>query len=241
MKTCVVYDSVYGNTEKVARAIGDAIPGEVQVLRADQVSASELETLDLLIVGAPTYGGRTTDSIQGLLQNVLGAALKCTKVAAFDTILMAKWVRIFGYAAPRIAGSLKDKGGTLVGSPEGFFVKGTKGPLKEGETYSLHKETDHYQPAYTTSYLSKVHYDMWLGPAPNRPFNRNRFHYNWHWHWEYGNGDTGNQGPHQFDVARWGLGKNEYPVKVSSFGGFFIYDASNWINIRKSISAYEQT
>ena len=54
---------------------------------------------------------------------------------------------------------------------------------------------------------------MWLGPAEKRPFNRNRFHYNWHWHWDYGNGDSGNQGPHQFDIARWGLQKQEHPVK----------------------------
>ncbi len=53
------------------------------------------------------------------------------------------------------------------------------------------------------------------------PFNRNRFHYNWHWQWDYGNGDTGNQGPHQFDIARWGLGKQEHPVKISSIGGYF--------------------
>ena len=62
---------------------------------------------------------------------------------------------------------------------------------------------------------------MWMGPAPVKPFNRNRFHYNWHWQWDYGNGDTGNQGPHQFDIARWGLGKQEHPVKVSSMGGYF--------------------
>jgi predicted dehydrogenase len=110
--------------------------------------------------------------------------------------------------------------------PRANISKYPDGPLKEGEKYRLHLETDHYQPPYTKSYLSKVHYDMWLGPAPKRPFNRNRFHYNWHWHWDYGNGDTGNQGPHQFDIARWGLGKKEYPVKVSSYGGFFIYDAS---------------
>ena len=78
-----------------------------------------------------------------------------------------------------------------------------------------------YEPTYDAAYLSKVDYDLWLGPAPKRPFNRNRFHYNWHWHWDYGNGDTGNQGPHQFDIARWGLGKNEHPVKVSSMGGYF--------------------
>jgi predicted dehydrogenase len=74
---------------------------------------------------------------------------------------------------------------------------------------------------YTAEYLSKVDYNMWLGPAPVRPFNRNHFHYNWHWHWEYGNGDTGNQGPHQFDIARWGLGKQEHPVRISSMGGYF--------------------
>ena len=77
------------------------------------------------------------------------------------------------------------------------------------------------EPAYDAAYLSKVDYDLWLGPAPKRPFNRNRFHYNWHWHWDYGNGDTGNQGPHQFDIARWGLGKQEHPIKVVSTGGYF--------------------
>ena len=54
-----------------------------------------------------------------------------------------------------------------------------------------------------------------------RPFNRNRFHYNWHWHWDYGNGDTGDQGPHQLDIARWGLGKLEHPVRVAATGGYF--------------------
>jgi predicted dehydrogenase len=68
-----------------------------------------------------------------------------------------------------------------------------------------------------------VHYDLWLGPAPERPFSRNRFHYNWHWHWDYGNGDIGNQGIHEMDVARWGLGV-KYPVKVSSFGGHFMFE-----------------
>jgi predicted dehydrogenase len=59
------------------------------------------------------------------------------------------------------------------------------------------------------------------GPRAVAAFNRNRFHYNWHWHWDYGNGDTGNQGPHQFDIARWGLDKNEHPVRIVSSGGYF--------------------
>jgi predicted dehydrogenase len=68
-----------------------------------------------------------------------------------------------------------------------------------------------------------VHYDLWLGPAPQRPFTRNRFHYNWHWFWDYGNGDIGNQGPHQMDVCRWGLDV-KYPYKVSATGGHFMFD-----------------
>ncbi len=68
-----------------------------------------------------------------------------------------------------------------------------------------------------------VHYDLWTGPAPLKPFSRNRFHYNWHWLWDTGNGDIGNQGIHQVDVARWGLGV-KLPTKVTATGGHFMFD-----------------
>jgi predicted dehydrogenase len=69
-----------------------------------------------------------------------------------------------------------------------------------------------------------VDFDLWLGPAASRPFNPNRFHYNWHWFWDTGNGDIGNQGVHELDIARWGLGKPGLPTKVVSTGGKFLYD-----------------
>jgi len=68
-----------------------------------------------------------------------------------------------------------------------------------------------------------VHYDLWTVPAELLPFTRNRFHYNWHWNWNYGNGDIGNQGIHEMDIARWGLGV-KYPTKVSSMGAHFMFD-----------------
>ncbi len=68
-----------------------------------------------------------------------------------------------------------------------------------------------------------VDYDLWTGPAPMKPFTRNRFHYNWHWTWDTGNGDIGNQGVHEMDKARWGLGV-KYPTKVSAIGGHFMFD-----------------
>jgi len=70
-----------------------------------------------------------------------------------------------------------------------------------------------------------VHYDLWLGPAPLRPFNENRFHYNWHWFWDYGCADIGNQGVHEMDTARWGLNKKTLPKKVHCVGGYYAFDS----------------
>jgi predicted dehydrogenase len=68
-----------------------------------------------------------------------------------------------------------------------------------------------------------VAYDLWTGPAPVKPFTRNRFHYEWHWQWDYGNGDIGNQGAHQLHAARLALGV-KYPTRVSAMGGHFMFD-----------------
>jgi flavodoxin I len=134
MKALIVYDSVYGNTEKIARAIAEAITpsGEVKVLRAGEANPSELASIGLLIVGSPTHGGRPTPPIQDFLNKVPKLS-QGANVAAFDTRSTTKLARVFGYAAGRIARNLKRKGGILIASPEGFFVTGTKGPLKEGE------------------------------------------------------------------------------------------------------------
>ncbi|MEF8846810.1 MAG: Gfo/Idh/MocA family oxidoreductase, partial [Bacteroidales bacterium] len=69
----------------------------------------------------------------------------------------------------------------------------------------------------------EVHYDLWLGPAQYEPYSESRVHYDWHWQWEYGNGDIGNQGVHQMDICRWGLGV-EMPTRIASMGGMFLWD-----------------
>ena len=67
-------------------------------------------------------------------------------------------------------------------------------------------------------------YDLWSGPAPVKPLTRKRLHYDWHWMWDYGNGDLGNQGIHQMDLARWGLGVNTLSSEVVSYGGRLGYE-----------------
>ncbi len=132
MKTLIVYDSVYGNTEKIANSIGDAVTGDVKIMRVGEASISDIESVDILIVGAPTYGGRPTPPIKNFISNISAGTLKGIDVVAFDTRLPARWVKIFGFAASKIANSLKERGGNLLAA-EGFFVLGGKGPLKEGE------------------------------------------------------------------------------------------------------------
>jgi predicted dehydrogenase len=94
-----------------------------------------------------------------------------------------------------------------------FMAKGT-----------CYKPRDSFGIAPDGTPPSSLHYDMWLGPAPMRPYNEKRVHYNWHWFWATGGGDTANQGPHQFDIARWGLNKNEHPLTIYSMGNIYGID-----------------
>ncbi|MFC2009826.1 flavodoxin family protein [Chloroflexota bacterium] len=141
MKTLVVYDSMYGNTEKIAKAIGHALVGDFKVRAASEVDAAELEFSNLLIVGSPTQGFQPTKPIQAFIASIPPEAINGKFVAAFDTRISADKagkglrfiMKIGGYAAPRIAKSLVKRGGNLVVPAEGFFVKDKEGPLVDGE------------------------------------------------------------------------------------------------------------
>ena len=98
-----------------------------------EVDFSELKALDLLIVGAPTHAARPSPAAKEFLDRIPARGVEGVKVAGFDTRLTNTWARIFGFAARGIASGLKKKGGTLVASPEAFYVEGSEGPLKEGE------------------------------------------------------------------------------------------------------------
>ncbi len=96
-----------------------------------------------------------------------------------------------------------------------------------GEVYlakgTCYKWRDSIGKAKQSPVPKGLHYDLWMGPAPMKPFTSNRYHYNWHWQWDYGNGDMGNQGVHEMDIARWGLGVG-LPTKVNASGGHFMFD-----------------
>ena len=130
MKALVVYDSVYGNTEAIAKAVAAALGAGARVARAPDVDPTVLGELDLLVVGAPTHGGRPMPSVQAFIDRL--PPLQGLPVAFFDTRSEGRFARMFGEASARAAAQLGERGAVVVGT-EGFLVTGKKGPLKEGE------------------------------------------------------------------------------------------------------------
>jgi flavodoxin I len=143
MKTLVIYDSVFGNTEQIARVIGNALGPreEVGIFRVNSVKPEQLTGVELLIVGSPTRGFKPTEAVQAFLKGLPAESLKGVRVAVFDTRIDVRDIFFLfrglvdggGYAAPFIAKSLQAAGGELVEPLEGFFVKKREGPLKNGE------------------------------------------------------------------------------------------------------------
>jgi flavodoxin len=133
IKALIVYTSLYGNTEQIARSMGRVINADVKKPLFGVLSAGNLHDYDLIIIGSPTQDGKQMPSIRSLLDVLPPDGLKGKKVAAFDTRHKWRVFRIWGYAAPRIAKTLQAKGGLLLMEPEGFYVKTTRGPLMPGE------------------------------------------------------------------------------------------------------------
>lgn len=144
MKALVVYDSVFGNTEKVALEIGKKLGqvNEVRTLRVSAVSHLTLEGVKLLVVGSPTRGFRPTEGVKRFLKGLPAGSLEGVRAAAFDTridistigsTILRSIVKRGGYAAPAIARRLRRCGAEVVPAPEGFIVEESEGPVREGE------------------------------------------------------------------------------------------------------------
>ncbi|MFA6392261.1 MAG: flavodoxin family protein [Patescibacteria group bacterium] len=138
MKTLIIFDSTFGNTEKIARAIGEGVGANV--VNAKDAGNTDWNSIDLLIVGSPTLGGRPTKPVQDFLNTILADGLKGKGVASFDTRLeeavqgfgLKLVLKTFKYSAEKIGKILSGKGGNLKATA-GFYVLGKEGPLKEGE------------------------------------------------------------------------------------------------------------
>jgi flavodoxin len=140
MKGLVIFDSFFGNTKAIAEAISTALG--YPVIQVTVLTVEQLKGVEHLVWGSPTRAFRPSEATQAFLKTLPAGSLKGVKASVFDTRMDVKEVnnkfltfmeRIFGYAADPIAKALVQKGAELRGQPQGFFVKGSEGPLHDGE------------------------------------------------------------------------------------------------------------
>lgn len=132
MKVLVIYDSMFGNTEKVAQVIAAGLgTGEgIRLAKVNTITPQDTMALDVLIVGSPTHAWRPTEAIRAFLDSLQPNILSGVQAAAFDTQYRS---RLSGSAAKKIEKALRRQGCSIVAPAIGFFVIGSEGPLAEGE------------------------------------------------------------------------------------------------------------
>jgi flavodoxin I len=135
MKALIIYDSQYGNTEKIAKAIGDGFTGDVKVMKVADVKPEDITWSKMVLIGSPTQAGKPTAAIRDFLDKLPNDAFTGKRLAAFDTRAKSFVTKLFGYAGDKIEKSLHTKSGNVTAKAEGFFVQSTKGPLADGEEY----------------------------------------------------------------------------------------------------------
>ncbi len=142
MNILIVYETLYGNTEKIAQAVQEGIGSThtVRCIKAADAKPDDLEQIDFLIIGSPTHGGWYSQDTKTFFVSIPENSLQNLPAAAFDTgttkegegFFTRAIINLFGYAASRMAKELIQKGVRLIAA-ETFFVHGKEGPLKAGE------------------------------------------------------------------------------------------------------------
>jgi flavodoxin len=134
MKSLVVYDTQFGNTERVAQAIAGALAefGQAQALRVNAPGALDLKGVDLLVLGSPILGWKPSEGMQAYLDRIVPGTLIGAAVACFDTRMrMPRFLT--GSAVDLMDGRMQSKGVKSILKSQVFLVKGRQGPLFDGE------------------------------------------------------------------------------------------------------------
>ncbi len=147
-KALIVYDSLFGNTKKIAEAINEGLSNQYdsKLMSVKDVKFTDLKSIQMLILGSPTHGGRYSEPVKAFFDTLPDKSLEGIKASSFDTSIPVDdkgWfirmlIKMFGYAAPRISKELSKKGARIMDS-ETFWVLDREGPLKEGETERARK------------------------------------------------------------------------------------------------------
>lgn len=141
MKNLIIYDSLYGNTQKIAQTIAENIGKDTKLINVKNVKKEDLKNIKTLILGSPTHAGRPTKNIIDFINTIGHNELMDINITAFDTAISKEGkgffiktiINFFGYAAEKIAKLLQSKNGKLIVPSHGFFVLDKEGPLEKNQ------------------------------------------------------------------------------------------------------------
>jgi predicted dehydrogenase len=192
------------------------LTGETPVLEWDMYKVLDDKDIDVVSIVTPNHWHAlaTISALQA------GKHVYVEKPASYNILEGHKMIEAARKYNKRVQVGLNNRSSVNVREAIKFIHDGGIGEIYMARGL-CYKARNSYGVATESAPPAGFHYERWLGPAPMRPYSEQRTHYCWHWYWDTGNGDTGNTGPHQLDIARWGLRKDDHPVKVFSAGGIY--------------------
>jgi flavodoxin len=133
MNALVIYDSTFGNTEKIAQAVAKGLGGTASAVRVGSLTPAQWAGVDLVVLGSPTVAWKPLPTMSAFVNGLAGDALKGKAAAAFDTRVRSGFGALGGLASTKLTKSLAKLGARLVAPGESFYVTGNEGPLDAGE------------------------------------------------------------------------------------------------------------
>jgi predicted dehydrogenase len=207
-----------GQAEKVARSLSDSGGGDVQIV-GDPRRVLDTRLVDAVIVATPDHWHAPA----AILACDAGKHVYVEKPCSHNV----REGRLLVEAARRnqrvVQTGTQSRSDNLVNHAIALLRQGAIGDVLVAKAWNVQKRSN-IGHAAASEPPSGFDYDMWVGPAPLVPFQANRHHYTWHWWHAFGTGDMGNDGIHELDIARWGLGVETHPSRVSGTGGKYYFD-----------------
>ena len=206
---CDVDQQVLGEARKVVQNFDGHAPALVE----DYRQLLDDSAIDALIIATPNHwhGPLATNAVQA--EKDVYVESPCSHVFREGQVLIQvarRFRRIVQHGTPMRSSQVTARAAELLDA-------GILGTIKMCKAWNCRRHS-FPQPATNSPVPKHVNYDLWLGPAPQRPFNVNRFHDHWIWHQDYGNGSIGGDGIHDLDMARWALGVQSHPERITTHG-----------------------
>jgi len=130
MKTLVIYDTNYGNTKKIAKAVASKLGKGTKTVSVADLKKKDLKGIDVLVAGCPVIASSPTEKMSRFLTSLKDNELKGIKAASFDTRMK---LFFFTDAAKKISKELARAGAVIIAKPKDFYVQKAEGPLRDGE------------------------------------------------------------------------------------------------------------